>query len=91
MDGIHRAHRYADCSGAVFRPCDSGVDRLVAASVVRDDPAMETDILIAGTLVLLSIAASLAIILKVARAVREELRKLKSPEKAPVLRPASGW
>ena len=52
---------------------------------------METDILIAGSLVLLSIAALLAIVLKVARAVREEPRQVKAPETARVLRPASGW
>ncbi len=52
---------------------------------------METDLLIAGSLILLSIAALLAIILKVARAVREEPRQVKSPETAPALRPASGW
>ena len=52
---------------------------------------MEADILIAGSLLLLSIAALLAIILKVARAVREEPRKVKAPETVPVLRPASGW
>jgi hypothetical protein len=33
----------------------------------------------------------LAIILTVARAIREEPRKVKTPEPAPVLRPASGW
>jgi hypothetical protein len=53
---------------------------------------METDILIAGLMVLASIGALLAIILKVGRAVREESRqKVKAPETAPVLRPASGW
>jgi hypothetical protein len=52
---------------------------------------METDILIAGLMVLASIGALLAIILKVGRAVREEPRQVKAPETAPVLRPASGW
>ncbi len=52
---------------------------------------MENDILIAGLMVLASVATLLAIILKVARAVREEPRKVKTPETAPVLRPASGW
>ena len=52
---------------------------------------METDILIAGLMVALSVAALLGIILKVARAVRKEPRKVKTPETAPVLRPASGW
>jgi hypothetical protein len=53
---------------------------------------METDILIAGLMVLASIGALLAIILKVGRAVREEPRqKIKAPETAPVLSPASGW
>jgi hypothetical protein len=52
---------------------------------------METDLLIAGTLVLLSVAVLLAIILKVARAVREDPPKVKSPETVPALRPASGW
>ena len=52
---------------------------------------METDILIAGLMVLASVAALLALILKVAHAVREDSAKVKSPETAPVLRPASGW
>ena len=52
---------------------------------------METDLLIAGLMVALSVAALLGIILKVARAVREEPRQVKAPETAPVLRPASGW
>ena len=52
---------------------------------------METDILIAGSLILLSIAALLAIIIKVADAVREEPRQVKLAETAPALRPASGW
>jgi hypothetical protein len=51
---------------------------------------METDILIAGLMAALSVAALLGIILKVARAVREEPR-IKTPETAPVLRPVSGW
>jgi hypothetical protein len=52
---------------------------------------METDILIAGLMVALSVATLLAIMLKVGRAVREEPRKVKTPETARVLRPASGW
>jgi hypothetical protein len=53
---------------------------------------METDILIAGLMVLVSIAALLGIIVKVGRAVREEPRqKVKRPETVPALRPASGW
>jgi hypothetical protein len=53
---------------------------------------METDILIAGLMVAFSVTALLGIILTVARAVREEPRqKVKTPETAPVLRPASGW
>ena len=53
---------------------------------------METDILIAGLMVLASIGALLAIILKVGGAVREAPRQqVKAPETAPVLRPASGW
>ena len=52
---------------------------------------METDILIAGLMVAVSVAALLAIILTVARAIREEPRGVKAPETAPVLRPASGW
>jgi hypothetical protein len=52
---------------------------------------METEILIAGLMVALSVAALLAIILTVARAICEEPRKVKTPETAPVLRPASGW
>jgi hypothetical protein len=52
---------------------------------------METDILIAGLMAALSVAALLGIILKVARAVREEPRKIKAPETRPALRPVSGW
>jgi hypothetical protein len=55
---------------------------------------METDILIAGLMVLASVAVALGIIVKVARSVREEPRpqaKVKRPETAPVLRPGSGW
>jgi hypothetical protein len=54
---------------------------------------METDILIAGLMVAFSVATALGIILKVARAVRDEPRtKIKAPpETAPALRPASGW
>jgi hypothetical protein len=56
-----------------------------------EDGCMETEILIAGLLLALSVAALLAVILTVARAIREEPRKVKTPETAPVLRPASGW
>jgi hypothetical protein len=53
---------------------------------------METDIIIAGLMVLASIGALLGIIVKVGRATREEPREqVKAPETAPVLRPASGW
>jgi hypothetical protein len=52
---------------------------------------METELLIAGLMVALSVAGLLAVILTVARAVREEPRKVKAPETTPVLRPASGW
>lgn len=53
---------------------------------------METDILIAGLMVLASIGALLGIIVKVGRAVSEEPRpKVKASETVPVLRPASGW
>jgi hypothetical protein len=54
---------------------------------------MEQDILIAGLMVLASVAAALGVIVKVARSIREEPRqqKVKAPETAPVLRPASGW
>jgi hypothetical protein len=52
---------------------------------------MKQDILIAGLMVLGSIASLAAIIAVVARAVREEPRKVKTPETAPVLQPASGW
>ena len=53
---------------------------------------METDILIAGLMVLASMAALLGIIVKVGRATREDPRpQVKAPETAPVLRPASGW
>jgi len=52
---------------------------------------METDILIAASLILLSIAASLAIILKIARAVREEPRLPAAPLKRAALRSTAGW
>jgi hypothetical protein len=54
---------------------------------------METDILIAGLMALASVAALLGLIVKVARATREEPRAqtVKTPETGPVLRPASGW
>ena len=53
---------------------------------------METDILIAGLMVLASVAIVLGILVKVARAAGEEpRRKVKRAETAPVLRPASGW
>jgi hypothetical protein len=53
---------------------------------------MENDILIAGLMVAFSVTALLGVILTVARSIRDEPRsKVKSPETAPVLRPASGW
>jgi hypothetical protein len=52
---------------------------------------MKQDILIASLMVLGSIVWLAAIIVVIARAVREEPRKVKTPETAPVLRPASGW
>ena len=53
---------------------------------------MKTDILIASLMVTFSVTALVATIWTVARAIREEPRlKAKSPETAPVLRPASGW
>ncbi len=52
---------------------------------------MKQDILIAGLMVLGSIVWLAAIIAVIARAVREEPRTVKTPETAPVLRPASGW
>jgi hypothetical protein len=52
---------------------------------------MENDILIPGLMVLGSIAWLAAIVTVIARAVREEPRKVKTPETVPVLRPVSGW
>jgi hypothetical protein len=52
---------------------------------------MENDILIAGLMMLGSIAWLAAVLTVVARAVREEPRKVRMPETAPVLRPVSGW
>ena len=52
---------------------------------------MTNDILIAGLMALGSIAWLVAIVVVIARAVREEPRKVKTRETAPVLRPASGW
>ena len=52
---------------------------------------MESELLIGGLMVALSVAGLLAVILTVARAIREEPRKVKTRETAPVLRPASGW
>jgi hypothetical protein len=52
---------------------------------------MENDILIAGVMVLGSIVWLAAIITVIALGVREEPRKIKTPETAPALRPVSGW
>ena len=52
---------------------------------------VEQDILIGGLLALASVAVLLALMLKIARAVREEPRKVKAPRTAPALRPTSGW
>ena len=53
---------------------------------------MKTDMLIASLMVTFSVTALLGIILTVAHAIRDEPRsKVKKPETAPALRPASGW
>ncbi len=57
----------------------------------RKEVNVEQDILIGGLLALASVAALLALMLKVARAVREEPRNVKAPQTAPALRPTSGW
>jgi hypothetical protein len=91
VDGVHHAHRYPDCSGAVFRRSIhrfTGWFGLLRRATMGH---MENDILIAGLMVLGSIASLAAIITVVARAVREEPRQVKAPETAPVLRPVSGW
>jgi hypothetical protein len=52
---------------------------------------MKNDILIASLMVFGSIAWLVGLIVLIGRAIREEPRKVKTPEPAPVLRPASGW
>jgi hypothetical protein len=54
---------------------------------------MEHDILIGGAMALGSVIASLAIVFRIARAVREapRIEPVSSSETAPVLRPVQGW
>ena len=54
---------------------------------------MEHDIIIGGAMALGSVLASLAIVFRIARAVREapRIERVSSPETAPVLRPVQGW
>jgi hypothetical protein len=54
---------------------------------------MEHDIIIGGAMALGSVIASLAIVFRVARGVREapQVEPVSSPETAPVLRPVQGW
>jgi hypothetical protein len=55
-----------------FPPRKSGVHRLVLRRPRGDDLCMTRDILIAGSMALTSVIALLAIVLSVARALREE-------------------
>jgi hypothetical protein len=52
---------------------------------------MTTDILIAGLMVLGSIASLALIMTVIARAVREEPRQVETRETVAVLRPTPGW
>ena len=57
---------------------------------------MEHDIIIGGSMALGSVIASLAIVFRIARAVREAPEIAPAPpvnrsETAPALRPAQGW
>jgi hypothetical protein len=52
---------------------------------------MTSDILIAGVMVLGSIASLAFIMTVIARAVREEPRQVKTRETVAVLRPTPGW
>ena len=54
---------------------------------------LEHDIMIGGAMALGSVIASLAIVFRVARAVREapQVEPVSSSETAPVLRPVQGW
>ena len=56
---------------------------------------METDILIAGLMILASVAAALGIVVKVARVLEprqpKQRQQVKAPQTVPVLRPTSGW
>ena len=54
---------------------------------------MEHDILIGGSMALASVIASLAIVFRIARAVREapELEPATASGRAPALRPTQGW
>jgi hypothetical protein len=52
---------------------------------------MEHDIIIGGSMALASVLVWFAIVLRIARAVREAPRLVTTPETAPALRPTSGW
>jgi len=56
---------------------------------------METDILIAGLMILASVAFALGIVVKVAHVLEPKAPKrrqtVKAPQTVPVLRPTSGW
>jgi hypothetical protein len=77
-----------------FPPLDSGVHRLARASPPGDDPPMDNDILIAGSMALGSVLWLVAIIVVIARATRETPAPRAKPEAhepTPALRPAPGW
>jgi hypothetical protein len=72
----------------------SGVHRLAGPSAPGDDPGMENDILIAGSMALGSVLWLVAIIVVIARATREQPAPRRQPEAhepTPALRPAPGW
>jgi hypothetical protein len=53
---------------------------------------MEHDILVAGLMALASVVASLALLWRLARAVREDSAEAATPAgTAPALRPQQGW
>jgi hypothetical protein len=75
-----------------FPAFDSGVHRLGVRAATRHDPAMDTDILIAGLMTLGSVLLLAGLITLVARATSETPRpKVEPAEPTPALRPAPGW
>jgi hypothetical protein len=52
---------------------------------------MEHEIVVAGLMALASVAAALALLWRVARAVREQPESVTPSGTAPALRPTQGW